>query len=217
MNRVHVKSNQSAFTLIETIMAMLILIIGLLGVAQLFIASTYSNTYAQNTTIAVKASENVMEELRSITNWSDVRIQPGGTVRMASDGGPTINTMADAGANYVSGIYLSPVMQGSRQRNLEMKSTKPGDANWNKRRFEIRWQVIGYNSAGNVAPSSLSLNNAYDPNPTSGFANLSSPTDLRTDGRQSAVWVIMRVAPVADRVRNAKRVQIATILTNPKN
>src|SRR6266850_1207064 len=105
MRNVDRTDNQSAFTLIETIMAMLILIIGLLGVAQLFIASTYSNTYAQNTTVAIKAAEDGMEILRSITDWSDVRLQPGGTVRMLSDGASAVNSMSDSGANYVAGIF----------------------------------------------------------------------------------------------------------------
>jgi hypothetical protein len=199
--------------LIETMIALLILIIGLLGVAQLFIISTYSNTYAQNTTLSVKASEAIMEQLRSITDWTDPRIQPGGTVRMASDGGPTINSDADAGADYVAGIYFEPVMDGVRQRNLDMRLIYPDDAvNWGKRRFEVRWQVIGHNSTGTVEPS-IVLTNAYDPNPS--FSTLSAPTGPRPDGQQNSVYVIIRVAPIADNVRTAKRIQFATILSNP--
>jgi type II secretory pathway pseudopilin PulG len=220
MRNINRSGNQSAFTLIEVIMALLILIIGLLGVVQIFVAATYSNTYAQNTTIAIKAAEDMMELLHSIKEWNNLdagkSIYPGGTVQMASDGGAVVNAATDPGADYVAGVHLEPVMVGGRQRNLEMKIIRPGNANWNKRRFEIRWQVIGFNAAKSVHPAStLNLTDAYAASPN--FGDLSSPTPLNAKGQQSSVYVIMRVVPMVDRTKTSKRVQIASILVNPAN
>jgi type IV pilus modification protein PilV len=222
MNILSIKyPRNQGFTLIEITIAILILFIGVLGIAQLFIASTYSNKYAQNTTLAIKAAKNVIEELRAINNWAtDPRIQVGGTVLMQSDGGGIATSLSTAAQAHISGVYLSPVTDTTtgRVKYYEMKETQVGDSNWAKRTFEVRWQVIGYNSSGSVDPGGVSLTNAYTT--SSNIPNfsslLSSPTPTKSGtSEQTSVYVIIRVAPVVNDTRISKKIQLATLLVNP--
>lgn len=209
------------FTLLEICIAILILFVGVLGIAQLFIAATYSNKYAQNTTLAIKAAKNVIEELRAINNWStDPRIQVGGTVLSQNDGGGIATSLSTAAQAHISGVYLSPVTDTvtGRVKYFEMKETQVGDANWSKRTFEVRWQVIGYNASGTADPSTVSLTNAYttSSNVPNYSSLLSSPTPTKSGTtEQTSVYVLVRVAPVANDNRISKKVQIATLLINP--
>lgn len=233
----HFYNQKSGFTLIEISIALLILFIGVLGVAQLFIASTYSNRFAQNTSIAVKAGKNIVEKLRAINNWTtvssatgyDPRVQVGGTILMESDGGlvATSSSLSALQKAHISGIYFEPVKDATTQKLLyyEMRETSVGDTNWAKRAFEVRWQVIGYNSSSsavvdpNSASPPINLSNAYTKTAnTPNFASmLSSPTPVKntTTNEQSSVYVIIRVAPLTRDAQYAKRLQFATILTNP--
>ncbi|MBI4851156.1 MAG: prepilin-type N-terminal cleavage/methylation domain-containing protein [Acidobacteria bacterium] len=231
----YIYNQKSGFTLIEICVALLILFIGVLGVAQLFVASTYSNKFAQNTSIAVKAGKNIVEKLRAINTWTtvttaagyDARIQVGGTVLMPNDGGPvaTSSSLSAIEKAHISGIYFEAVKDTVTQKILyyDMRETNVGDTNWAKRAFEIRWQIVGYNSSGTVDPGSVSpminLSNAYSKSSdTPDFASLlSSPTPVKspTTNEQSSVYVIIRVAPITNDAQYAKRLQFATILTNP--
>ncbi len=229
-------SNKGAgFTLIEITLALLILLVGVLGVAQLFVVSTYSNRFAQNTTLAIKAGKNVLEELRAINSWTtnsssptfDPRIQVGGTILMPSDGGVAATSLpasspGNADKAHIAGIYFEAVNDSVTNRLLYYKAstTKVGDSNWTKRAFEVRWQVIGYKSTANVDPNGVSLTNAYTKSSnTPNFSNLiSSPTPARAGtNEQTSVYVIVRVAPVVNDAKFAKRIQFATLLTNPAN
>lgn len=228
------KGSQSAFTLIEITVALLILLIGLLGIAQLFIFSTYSNRFAQNTTITIKVAENILEQLRSINTWnpSDANSKPirvGGTVLLPGDGGPAADSLpassSSGGADqaHIAGVYFEPeVDTGGKVLYYKMQLCRPSDTvNWPKRQFEARWQVIGYNSSGTVNPgTAFSLTNAYqDSSSIPDFASLlSSPTPPKagtSPPEQTSVWVIVRVGPITNDVRQAKKVQIATLLINP--
>jgi prepilin-type N-terminal cleavage/methylation domain-containing protein len=231
----HLK-HQSAFTLIETLIALVILLVGLLAVAQLFIAATYSNFFAQNTTLELKALESSMEDLTSIIDWDVTtnptrapRIAVGGTVVMEGDGGglaaaglPATSTTGPDKA-HIKGVVLNPVLNVAGRllyftpEIIDVTSTK-----WPQRKYEIRWQVIGYNAANPFAPpSTLVLTDAYScgtcsTNPTPNFASMiSSPTPPK-DGLQTSVYVIMRVAPIAQDPRITSRLQIATLINNPQ-
>lgn len=224
---------QRAFTLIEITVALLILLIGLLGIAQLFIFSTYSNRFAQNTTIAIKAAENVLEQLRSINTWNpadpkSAPIRVGGTVLLPADGGPAAESLpfssSSGGADqaHIAGVYFEPETDASgKVLYYRMQLCKPSDSiNWPNRQFEARWQVIGYNAAGTVNPGAVSLTNAYqDSASIPNFASLlSSPTPPKagtTPPEQTSAWVIVRVGPVSDDVRQSKKIQIATLFVNP--
>src|SRR5687767_13401678 len=73
-------SDESAFTLVETIVALLILSIGLLALAQLFIFSTYNNSFAYSASTAIKAAEDTVEMLRGLP-FTDAKLAIGGTIR----------------------------------------------------------------------------------------------------------------------------------------
>ncbi len=234
-------SNQSSgFTLIEICVALLILFIGVLGVAQLFIAATYSNKFAQNTSLGIKAGKNIVEKLRAINSWTtnssspnfDPRIQVGGTLLMPSDGGPIATSLPDSSPGnadkaHISGIYFEPVKDSITQKVIyyDMRETNVGDSNWAKRAFEVRCLVIGYNSSSTAvvdpgsATTPFSLTNAYAKSSTiPNFASiLSSPTPVKntTSNEQTSVYVMVRIAPIVNNAQYAKRIQFATLLTNP--
>lgn len=222
------RNREAAFTLVEIIIAMVILLVGLLAVAQLFIVSTYSNVFAQNSALSVKAAEYVLEDLRSINNWNSTTggtkanmIQPGGTVRMVSDGGPSASTLPAKATSapfedqaHIAGVALTPVFESGRLKNYAMTIVKPSDLQWSKRRFEVRWQVIGYNAAGSPnPPATLNITDAYDKAPS--FTALSAPTPPKANGEQSSAYVIVRVAPVLDTSKTGSRVQLVGLLVNP--
>jgi prepilin-type N-terminal cleavage/methylation domain-containing protein len=227
-------NNQSAFTLIETLIALLILLVGLLAVAELFIAATFSNVFAQNTTIELKALENQMEELQSVSDWDPAspsytttpnkghKVVVGGTVLMEDDGGPNAASLPVTAANgndqqHVSGVILTPVVQSGRLLYLTPKTIPVSDPAWSQRRFEIRWQIVGYNAAGSISPAGVNLTDAYVKSAAiPNFATLlSSPTPPATATVQNSSYVLMRIAPIAADARRTTRIQIATILNNP--
>jgi prepilin-type N-terminal cleavage/methylation domain-containing protein len=235
MNKRNKKENQSAFTLIETLIAMVILLVGLLAIAQLFIASTYSNVFAQNTTIELKCLESVLEELNSINDW-DVTANPtkapkiavGGTVVMETEGGGQSATSLPATSTsgpdqaHIKGVVLNQVLKAGRLLYYTPEVIDVTSSKWNQRRFEIRWQVVGYNAANPfVPPATLKLTDSYTcgtctTNPTPNFpALISSPTPPK-DGLETSVYVIIRVAPIAQDARTTSRLQIATVLNNPQ-
>ena len=65
-----ISGNQSAFTLIEVLIAISILTIGLLGVAKMQITAIKGNYFSGNTSFVLKLAEEKMEDLLRI-NFSD--------------------------------------------------------------------------------------------------------------------------------------------------
>jgi prepilin-type N-terminal cleavage/methylation domain-containing protein len=213
--------DRQGFTLIETVVAVLILTIGLLALAQLFVLATYTNTFAHDQAVEVKAAEDTMEMLRSLPNFDDPKLSIGGTIRSTPDACAT-GCLPDE--NHVLGIFFEPVTIGgssvvvSNRMATAPFSTVAG-SDWSKRQFEIRWQVIGYPTtppAGGAAPPQFMAFNAYDdlfPTSPTDIYPL-TPPDLRG---QTSLIVIVRVIPVGAKGRNrlAKRVQLAAILSRP--
>ncbi|MBI4446153.1 MAG: prepilin-type N-terminal cleavage/methylation domain-containing protein [Acidobacteria bacterium] len=60
--------SSDGFTLLETMMALLILGISLLGLAQLFGLAIYQNGYARNITMGITVARSKMEELKNLYN-----------------------------------------------------------------------------------------------------------------------------------------------------
>src|SRR5437773_10783388 len=60
-------TDQSGFSLVEVIVATLVLSVGLIAVAQLFAISTKGNTAARANTFTVILAEQKMEQLRALT------------------------------------------------------------------------------------------------------------------------------------------------------
>src|SRR5436190_19847409 len=103
------KSDEKGFTLIETVVAILILTIGLLALAQLFVLSTYTNTFAYDESVEIKAAEDTMELLRSLP-FTDARLSVGGTINPAP---AACATGCVPDQNHVLGVYFTPVNVGS--------------------------------------------------------------------------------------------------------
>jgi prepilin-type N-terminal cleavage/methylation domain-containing protein len=60
-------SNDRGFTLIETLVAMGILVVGVVALAQLFAISTHSNVSSKSTTFTVILAQQKLEQLRGLT------------------------------------------------------------------------------------------------------------------------------------------------------
>ncbi len=69
MNKVNKRKarmkNQKGFTLIEVMIAMVILAVGILGLAPLMVLSIYSNTYSQDLTQATAIAQDRIEQLKN--------------------------------------------------------------------------------------------------------------------------------------------------------
>jgi len=61
--------NQKGFTLIEVMIAMVILAVGILGLAPLMVLSIYSNTYSQDLTRATAIAQDCIEQLKNAPNF----------------------------------------------------------------------------------------------------------------------------------------------------
>src|SRR5262249_13742670 len=214
------KSDEHAFTLIETAVAILILTIGLLALAQLFVLSTYTNTFAYDESIEVKAAEDTIELLRGL-QFTDPRLSPGGTIRADV---AACDTGCAADQNHILGVYFNPVTIGSPSVTIsyamatDVYSTTAG-SNWSKRQYEIRWQAVGYPSTPPTAgttPQFMAFNAYDDTFPVDPTATMWPPTPADAGGQTSLI-VIVRVVPVGAKgaARLAKRVQLATILSRP--
>ena len=62
-------TDESGFSIVEVLVATLVLSVGLLSVAQLFAVSTKGNTAARSNTFTVMLAQQKMEQLRGLT-WS---------------------------------------------------------------------------------------------------------------------------------------------------
>lgn len=206
----------NGFTLIEAIIALLILAIGLLAVANLFVFSTYSNTFAYNESVALKAAEDTLEMLRS-TSLADPKLSVGGTIVATS---APCATGCAADQNHIMGVYFVPVTDNGIITHYVMKltpySTVAGSG-WSQRQFEVRWQVIGYPTtlpaAGTVTEMAY---NAYDDTFPTSPTNIFSITPPDANG-QTSVVVIVRVIPFGAKNKSnfAKRVQLQTVIARP--
>lgn len=81
----------SGFTLIETVIAMFILAIGILGIVKLQMTSSLGNVTARNVTAATNLARNKLEEFRLVRSYCIT--QTGGTVYIKND------LVDDAGGN----------------------------------------------------------------------------------------------------------------------
>jgi type IV pilus assembly protein PilV len=60
-----IRKNEKGFTLIEVMISMVILAIGILGLAPLMVLSIYSNTYSQDLTQATAIAQDRIEQLKN--------------------------------------------------------------------------------------------------------------------------------------------------------
>jgi type IV pilus assembly protein PilV len=65
-----VRKNQKGFTLVEVMISMVILAVGVLGLAPLMVLSIYSNTYSQDLTRATAVAQDRIEQLKNQGNFA---------------------------------------------------------------------------------------------------------------------------------------------------
>jgi type II secretory pathway pseudopilin PulG len=101
--RANLRSSESGFTILETAIALVILMIIGLGIASLFLFATQANTRADDRELAIAIAQKRMEWLRSIPFTTQTRSvafsYPNGGLAATSSSGVTENIQA-AGRNY---------------------------------------------------------------------------------------------------------------------
>ena len=75
--------NETGFTLIETLIAMTLLAVSLLGLGQLILVALNQNKFAEYNTKAVEVATGKIEELQGLYNW---QIQSGETAQQLTSG-----------------------------------------------------------------------------------------------------------------------------------
>jgi type II secretory pathway pseudopilin PulG len=132
--------NEAGFTLIEALVAIVILIFGLMAVSNLFIVSGSSNQTGSQTTATTTQATEVMERLMAIP-FDQLTV--GGGTTAAQLGSPGIQPPND-GADFGAANCTEPTTPNC---------VTPG--NYNVRRWvagvgsiKTRWQVINPNAAG---------------------------------------------------------------------
>ncbi len=65
-----IRKNDKGFTLIEVMISMVILAVGVLGLAPLMVLSIYSNTYSQDLTRATAVAQDRIEQLKNAGNFA---------------------------------------------------------------------------------------------------------------------------------------------------
>ena len=64
-----IRKNDKGFTLIEVMISMVILAVGVLGLAPLMVLSIYSNTYSQDLTRATAVAQDRIEQIKNTGNF----------------------------------------------------------------------------------------------------------------------------------------------------
>ena len=101
MNKL-IKDNRNGFTLIEIMIAMVVLAIGILGVAKMQLSAIKGNSYASGLTEASTLAQNKMEELMSLA-YDDSALDDDdgdGTGKDADNDGFDDDTNDDTGNNF---------------------------------------------------------------------------------------------------------------------
>lgn len=104
-------SPEAGFTLIEALVATVILSVGLIAVANLFVVATASNSIGNLTTATTTEATEVMERLKAV---------PFNTLFAAAGGGATVGSLtADLpGANATSSVIVGGVLQFNCRETL---------------------------------------------------------------------------------------------------
>ena len=82
----HAQQGEKGFTLLETVIAMIVMMTVGLGASALFLYSITNNSAASARAQALAVAQQEMERLRSVP-WDDPLLNPGNTVTAATAGG----------------------------------------------------------------------------------------------------------------------------------
>jgi type II secretory pathway pseudopilin PulG len=89
-SKTHARRPDSGFTLVEALVAIVVLVFGLMAVTNLLLVAASSNTVANQGTAAVNAATQVMDFLKA-TTFTTLDDTAGGTTFDAADGGKDCN------------------------------------------------------------------------------------------------------------------------------
>ncbi len=125
-----IRSDNRGFTLLESVIALLILASGLLGLAQLFVLAISQNAYGRQNTMAVSVAANQIETLRNAYN-NDLRTGIPSADMTAGDHSPvTVTLVPPENSNQGSfsfNVTWSVTFNGS-ERDITVIVT-PGSSN----------------------------------------------------------------------------------------
>jgi prepilin-type N-terminal cleavage/methylation domain-containing protein len=110
-------TDASGFSLVEVIVATLVLSVGLMAVAQLFAVSTKANTSARANTFTVILAEQKMEQLRSLTWGFDTLNLPISDFTTDTTNVGALAGCATSGSG--AGTGLSPSPAGTLTQNTD--------------------------------------------------------------------------------------------------
>lgn len=97
MEDTHVQSR--GFTLMESMIALLILTIGLLGLAHLFVLAINQSAYARQNTMAVSVAEDKLEELKNMYSNDQSTGGTSADLVTGSHGPVTVSILGTSGSN----------------------------------------------------------------------------------------------------------------------
>ncbi len=100
-----IRKNDKGFTLIEVMISMVILAIGILGLAPLMVLSIYSNTYSQDLTRATAVAQDRIEQLKNQGNFGVMPyVEPPTTIDGTYDRSILVDD-ASTDASVPAGVY----------------------------------------------------------------------------------------------------------------
>jgi type II secretory pathway pseudopilin PulG len=110
-------TDESGFSIVEVLVATLVLSVGLLSVAQLFAVSTKGNTAARSNTFTVMLAQQKMEQLRSLTWGFDTVGLPVSDYNTDTTNVGTLAGCTSSGTG--AGTGLSPSPSGTLTQNTD--------------------------------------------------------------------------------------------------
>jgi len=121
------RETQAGFTLVEALVAMVVLAFGLIAITNLFIVSAGSNTVANHSTAAAAQAAEVMERLKAIPFTTLQGWAPGGSLTGAA---PTCDPDVDANGCIGAGVF-------GMRRSIDGVGF-----------IDVRWQISPVNAGG---------------------------------------------------------------------
>jgi type II secretory pathway pseudopilin PulG len=130
------RGTEAGFTLVEALVAIVVLVFGLMAVTNLLLVAASSNTVANQGTAAVTTATQVLDFLKN-TTFSTLDDTPGGTAFDATDGGKDCNdvtlvptdwhcTISTPGVGTVHAHWYITAMADARLLYIRVRSEGTG-------------------------------------------------------------------------------------------